>query len=443
MADKKKSSEPEKDQVESSATDAETLTDADDTLGTGPDEPADETIVVEGTDTVAGAEDSDTLAAAEAEDEVVTPEPGTEPDTADQAEDKPADFEDAEVVAPGHTTEADPEPREKPVTSDAAPPPPPPAKSGGGFLPGFFGGLIAAAVIMAAGFYWQGQQDNSDQIDAVNAKLTQQGTQIAELSDAVAAGPDLAPVTARVDDVASRVDTLGTRIDEVANSQSGLMDRITEIEKRPITESVSPDAIRAYEQELERLKQAMADQRREVEALIDQARQMEDDASATAEATLRRAALTRILSALDNGSPYSGALNDLREAGQDVPEALARNAESGVASMSQLRDGFPEAARLALATARAEGNGGGNFFDFLRDQLGARSLEPREGGDADAILSRAEAALKSGRLGDALAELDSLSDGAKAEMSDWIDTATTRHEAVKAAEDLSAALNAG
>ena len=223
-------------------------------------------------------------------------------------------------------------------------------------------------------------------------------------------------------------------------------DRLTTIEKRPVAETVSPEAIQAYENELERLRQAMTDQRAQVEGLVEEARQMETSANQTSEATMRRAALTRILSALDSGAPYAAALADLRDSGQDVPEPLAAAAETGVPSMPELRDSFPEAARRALSAARSGGSGGGgasNFGAFLRDQLGTRSLAPREGNDPDAVLSRAESALRDGRLGDTLAELDQLPDGARSEMSAWIQDAKVRQDAVTAADDLSAALDAG
>ena len=78
---------------------------------------------------------------------------------------------------------------------------------------------------------------------------------------------------------------------------------------------------------------------------------------------------------------------------------------------------------------------------FIRTQLDARSLEPREGDDPDAILSRAEAATQQGRLTDALAEIEALPDVARAELSDWAAQATRRLEAVAAAQQLSEELN--
>jgi hypothetical protein len=75
-------------------------------------------------------------------------------------------------------------------------------------------------------------------------------------------------------------------------------------------------------------------------------------------------------------------------------------------------------------------------LSFLQTQLGIRSLAPREGDSPDAILSRAEAAARSGDLMEAVAELEALPEPARAEMSDWMERATTRAEAVAAADDL-------
>jgi len=77
----------------------------------------------------------------------------------------------------------------------------------------------------------------------------------------------------------------------------------------------------------------------------------------------------------------------------------------------------------------------------LQRQLGARSVEPREGNDPDAILSRAEAALINGHLPQALAEIAALPDEAQAEMGNWVTLATIRAAALSAAAALAQSLN--
>lgn len=333
--------------------------------------------------------------------------------------------------------------------AEAATAPPTPAaapmardRSGGGFFPALLGGVIAAALGFGLAYLMFGGADPSaNRLDELETRQSDQAAAIDQLRSQVEAGPDLSSLDERFDGFGSDLSAVQDRLDVMAGDMSEAAERITALEKRPVTESVSQEAIAAYEQELDRLRQAMEDQRTEVEALIEDARQMESDANATAAATMQRAALTRILSALDTGAPYAAALADLQEAGMEVPEALAANAESGVPSLADLRAAYPDAARRALSAARANDAGGRSIGDFLRDNLGARSLEPRDGDDADAVLSRAEGALKAGRLGDALAELETLPDASRAELSGWIEQAETRRNAIAAAEELNASLS--
>jgi len=74
-------------------------------------------------------------------------------------------------------------------------------------------------------------------------------------------------------------------------------------------------------------------------------------------------------------------------------------------------------------------------------QIGGRSVEPREGDDPDAILSRTEAAVTSGDLGAVLAEVSALPEGAQATMADWVAMVETRVAADAAMAELAATLD--
>ncbi|PJF09950.1 hypothetical protein CUR21_08745 [Pseudorhodobacter sp. MZDSW-24AT] len=153
------------------------------------------------------------------------------------------------------------------------------------------------------------------------------------------------------------------------------------------------------------------------------------------------AALGRVQAAVDSGQPFAGALTDLAEL--EVPETLSSVAEAGVPSRAALEDAFPAAARAALdASLRATmGEGWSDRFStFLQSTTGARSLVPREGDDPDAVLSRAEAALRAGDLELALTELTSLPPEGQAEMAAWTAMAQTRLDALAAVSSLSAAV---
>ena len=114
------------------------------------------------------------------------------------------------------------------------------------------------------------------------------------------------------------------------------------------------------------------------------------------------AALNAIRAAAENGAGYEAALSDLISATEiDLPEALQAHAKDGVAQLGGLQDRFSPAARAALKAIRlAEGpqTGENRLLAFLKAQFGVRSLEPQPGNSAEAVLSRAQAAVTKGDL---------------------------------------------
>ena len=103
---------------------------------------------------------------------------------------------------------------------------------------------------------------------------------------------------------------------------------------------------------------------------------------------------------------------------------------------------FPPAARDALDAARLDDpNSTKGIGAFLKRQLGARSTTPQEGNDTDAILSRAEDALKREDLSTALIELDALPPVAAEKMAGWVEMATQRRDALAAVNAVAADLN--
>ncbi len=115
----------------------------------------------------------------------------------------------------------------------------------------------------------------------------------------------------------------------------------------------------------------------------------------------------------------------------------------GLVTQARLQDGFAPAARAALAAVLPPTDAStlDRALGFLRSQTGARSLAPRDGDDADAVLSRAEAALRAGDLQAALTEVDILTGAAAMAMADWRAQAETRLAALAALADLETQMN--
>ena len=310
-----------------------------------------------------------------------------------------------------------------------------PAKSGSA-MPAILGGLVASAIGFGAAYFVLPKPDMT-----LPAKISAQASEITELRDQIAAvpAPDLSGVEAAQAATADamvaadeRITALETRLNDLSNraGDSG---------------SVSTAA---YEAELDALRSEMENLRgtaiAELESAREQAAEIENNAEAAARAATGRASLARIQSGMETGAPLGEALDDLAAALQaDVPAALTA-VRDGTPTLAALQSDFPALARAALATARAEGVSGeaeGGFASFLRNQFDVRSVAPKDGDGTDAILSRAEATLRHGRLTDALAEVGALPEVARAELSDWIALAEARADALAAAATLSTSLN--
>lgn len=440
-----------------------------DDIGTGTESS------VEGAKDASG-DDSEPDANTETDDEIAEVQADAPDEATDEAPDETQTGSEDDPDLPDGAPADDAGSADPDVDDMIAPPPAQPTvvERRGGFVPTVLGGLVAAVLGFGLSQYlgpngWPfsqsgtefeshaearmgqieaAQQDLAARVDATEGALDAQdlGRFDTGLSDAETARGAL---SAQVTDAADQLSALQAQLLDLGS-------RIGDLEKRPVTESVSPEAIAAYEQELTRLQAAMADQRAGIEDLISaqnaqmddiaaQAAAKEDSARAEADRAAANAALSRITAALETGQPYQSALDALEQTGSaEIPAALRASAADGVMSSIALRDAFPATARAALAAARSadpDGETRGGIAGFLREQLGARSVQPREGTSADAVLSRAEAAVRDGRLNDALAEIETLPDAARGEMATWASRASARLDALAAARALADNLN--
>lgn len=335
-----------------------------------------------------------------------------------------------------------------------------------GFFPVLIGGVMAAAL----GFLAARTEvldpmlpdalksnDLSGAVASLEDAGATQATALAALKAEVSAidQPDMAALDARLAAITAEISSFKAgsesrqaRLQDIEARLGPMATRLETLEKRPMTEGASDDAIAAYDRELAALRDAVAAQRAEAEKMIEEARAneataraLEENAASAARQAQNQATATRLHGALENGSAYSAILSELTAAGVAVPDALNASAHDGVATLASLSEAFPNAARAALTAARNETGESGGLSGFLQRQLGARSVEPREGEDPDAVLSRAEAAVTGGDLEHALAEIAVLPEAAQTAMQGWVKTATVRVTALKAADDLSQSLN--
>ena len=351
----------------------------------------------------------------------------------------------------------------------------------GTFLPLVFGGAVAVVLgFFGAQLEWvearlgltADDANLQEVIDAQQATIAAQALELAELKDVVQAlGPQLETLAQeQTAGLAELREDLGARA--TSDALAELSARFEALEKKPMTDSISPEAIAAYEEEFAKLQAALSAQQSEISqlsddavaayeaqvarlqgavdaqqgeisALIEEAKATEAAVEREAEIALARTAMTRIITAVDSGAPFIEALQDLdASGGAEVPDGLRAVAADGVPRLADLQRDFPDAARAGLSAARAASAevGGGGLGAFLERRLGVRSIEPQEGDSPDAVLSRAEAAVQIGDLKTALAEMDALPDVARTAIAEWISRAEIREAATGAADSLMSAL---
>ena len=387
---------------------------------------------------------------------------GEKLDDDQQAIEQTDDIEDAEVVeddAPEDDKELTEEPSgdDQPIVEEEKPETPAAAQSErprkGRFLGVVLGGLIAGGIGYGAAWYTLPKVDP--------AAIDAQSAEIAELRKSIETLQAFDPEAMIDSTVGARTDAvqrgLAASIAEIATKLDAIDTRIAAVEALPlggeatvasITESVQAqsDALRADLAEQEARIQSIAS------ATADQLQQARDaaaaDEAAAAEAekaAMQRVAIARVQTALEAGTPFADALPDLESVlGVSIPAGLAAPAAEGVATLVTLQDDFPAAARAALDAARragVAGETGGTVGGFMSNLFNVRSVAPREGTDVDAILSRSEAAVRDGRVADAIAELDGLPEQAAVQTAAWRELAETRLAAFAALDDLVVTMN--
>lgn len=289
-------------------------------------------------------------------------------------------------------------------------------------------------------------------VQASESKIT---SEIKQLRDSVAS-TDSAALTERIASLQSAIDGQSAEVDalkdQIAGAAPGTVD------------SGASEKIDVYRAELDgvrtevgalqgqvagfsaRLDEVLSKADREVTAAQEKVEEVETKATADLSAAEAQASLALVRAAVASGAPYADALKPLEESGKvSIPEGLAAGAASGVASMANLRESFPEAAHAAIResiVASAQDDVLSRTKAFFEAQVATRSLTPQSGNSPDAVLSRVEDKLRQDDLNGALQEAAALPTDAQAEMSGWLQAAKLRAGAVEGLKTLETELSA-
>ena len=211
--------------------------------------------------------------------------------------------------------------------------------------------------------------------------------------------------------------------DEISQKLDGLDSRIAALEELPADESTK----------------AALDALVELESLSRQVETLREELASGEELTPRALALIGVRAAAATGAPFKSLLADAGIGDEELPDVLREHGETGIATMADLRESFPAAARAAQRAANAEADTEGiidGVLGLFQSAVQVRPLEPVEGDDVPALLSRAEAMVRGNRLEEAMDLLAALPEPGMAAMAGWLQSARARLDVLAAIDGL-------
>ena len=265
----------------------------------------------------------------------------------------------------------------------------------------------------------------------LEARLSELSSEVEALRSGAGSGasePALAGIAARIDEIAGR---LGSLEGQPPIDLSGLEGQVAELREQVAQLAGRLQAVPSAER-VAALETSLSDTN---EQLSTTAAQVEAAASLGA-----AVAADALAAAFDAGRPFVTELQALRGLGLDEAAlaGLAPNAESGVATLGELRASFENAvAQIDMRSPVPEGTGTlERLVQSARGLVEVRPANPTAGSDPGAVVARIRGAVAAGDLRTALAEWNALPEEVKARTADWARGA----EARMAADELVARL---
>ncbi|PZO67097.1 MAG: hypothetical protein DI498_05020 [Paracoccus denitrificans] len=263
-------------------------------------------------------------------------------------------------------------------------------------------------------------------------------TALADLPAPTQGGTDpaqVAQLTTTIEAQAQRIAALESTVQPLTTSDvpqrlSALDQQIKDLAARPDFDPAVAERLAALIQQADAAQAKLND----VESEAGRLQQAAEDAARQARANSAATIFTQSLDTTITDDQRAAALADLEQAGVAANPAL----QAPVVPLDQLKSEFEDAAQAGLRAAlRAGSEGTGNaFVNFLKVQTGAHSVEPKEGSDPDAVLSRARAKVADNDIAAALSEIDALPEVSRTAMTEW----TAKARAWIAARDAVGAL---
>ena len=321
-----------------------------------------------------------------------------------------------------------------------------------------FAGLLVALASFGGAQYSSGNWPFERIATDFEARLATQSGEISALNTLIASYDDttaLQDLQAQIDGMRTIVTDLAAlqvEIEQLFGVQNETIDRVAALEEKLTSQSgINPaanaeitryaTALKLVQTQISEQNNAIAAQRAGIAELSAAVELTQQETRSATHQSLTDGTISQVIGALESGAPFAFAIAGLQDFDNLLTPALVAAAPYGVPTADALARAFPEQSRTALIAARttskSQASGSNRVGDFLRSQLGMRSITPRAGNDPDAVLSRAEAAIQAGQVSNALSALTALPDSARTSMAGWIEQAELRQAAQLAVAALS------
>ena len=269
--------------------------------------------------------------------------------------------------------------------------------------------------------------------DAADRRLQQEAALVAEH------GARLAQLDRQLSGLVESLTAAGTGNADVG-ALAGLNQRLALAEQRLAGQAARPAGDPDAARRLTRLAQSVTELAAEVAALGDRVAAQDDrlaglrTALTAGRGTSRAAGLILAVTQLDaaarRSAPFARELAALRALGADDPalDVLAAHAETGAATLAELRRDWPALAREVVVRSRLPDTEGwiAKTLHRLGSIVTVREIGEVEGVDAEALVARAETRLETGDLAATVDQLAQLA-GAPAEAAArWLAAARAR-----------------
>lgn len=280
-------------------------------------------------------------------------------------------------------------------------------------------------------------------LGAIENQLTQQAQRLdaldKRLSAAPVATPGQAASTALVaPGVSGDLQSLQAALADLQSRVTAQDEQIRQLSAQPSLDPKVLEEVRTLSAQAEKLSTVAQSAEATLAAAQSEAQRVQQETESVGRRAQIVAAAATLRMALEAGGGLEAGIVDLQGAGVSVPAALTPD----VPTLPYLQRDFDAAARAGLNAAlkaSSQGQGAmGAIGNFLRVQTGARSVEPREGTDPDAVLSRATAHVQRGDISAALTEIAALPEVGQAAMADWTAGAQQWVAASAALDDIAA-----